>query len=282
MKKKIIIVVAIFVILVTLICIPKTTYQKWFGKDNGINTEQLPKEYLTVFVANNKNELVGVKVYLDKVEEDVIKQKWDILTSNMNLIPSGYSTTICPSTVLNSYEIENKKLVLNVSEEINKSAGRLTIETLAWTFCDNEIDEVVLKTNNQVINTINECNFKKISKSLGTNFTYETAYLFESEYTTMVFYKDDLIIPVTYFYKDVTEYDFMIAKLFDYNDMEVTNYKYDITDDKFIITLEDNISINDDFKNSIIETVRLNVDVDSITVSNIDSTIFEQTFAEVN
>lgn len=282
MKKKIILVITILVVLVTLICIPKSTYQKWFGNDQIIEEQPSFNDFLTVYVVNEQNKLVGVKVFLEEVEEDTISQKWNILTSNINLIPNGYSSSICPTTTLNSYEIIDNKLVMNVSEEIFKSSGRLTIESLAWTFCDKEINEIILKVDGQVINTINDCNFKKISKDLGTNFVYETAYLFESNYTTIVFYQDDFILPVTYFYKDINESDFMVNKIFKNYDLEVGNFNYEISNECFSLILEDNLTINENLKNTLLETVDLNLDVESIIVSNKDNTLLEETFAKVN
>lgn len=282
MKKKIILVITILVVLVTLICIPKSTYQKWFGNDQIIEEQPSFNDFLTVYVVNEQNKLVGVKVFLEEVEEDTISQKWNILTSNINLIPNGYSSSICPTTTLNSYEIIDNKLVINVSEEIFKSSGRLTIESLAWTFCDKEINEIILKVDGQVINTINDCNFEKISKDLGTNFVYETAYLFESNYTTIVFYQDDFILPVTYFYKDINESDFMVNKIFKNYDLEVGNFNYEISNECFSLILEDNLTINENLKNTLLETVDLNLDVESIIVSNKDNTLLEETFAKVN
>ncbi|MFR7881318.1 MAG: GerMN domain-containing protein [Christensenellales bacterium] len=116
-------------------------------------------------------------------------QKWNLLTSQMNKIPQGYSSPITPSTVLNDYKIEDNKLILNVSEDILRSSGRLAIESLAWTFCNDEIKEVVLRVDENVVNLISDYQFNKISKEIGTNFTYETSYLFEADYTTVVFMK---------------------------------------------------------------------------------------------
>ena len=101
----------------------------------------------------------------------------------MNKIPQGYSSPITPSTVLNDYKIEDNKLILNVSEDILRSSGRLAIESLAWTFCNDEIKEVVLRVDENVVNLISDYQFNKISKEIGTNFTYETSYLFEADYT---------------------------------------------------------------------------------------------------
>ena len=282
MKKKIILVVAVLAILITLICIPKTTYQKWFGKTPNDNPVDTNKEYQTIFVVDEKNKLVGLKVPVEEIEEDQIAQKWNLLTSQMNKIPQGYSSPITPSTVLNDYKIEDNKLILNVSEDILRSSGRLAIESLAWTFCNDEIKEVVLRVDENVANLISDYQFNKISKEIGTNFTYETSYLFEADYTTVVFYENDFILPVTYFYKDINEYDFMISKIFSENNIELTDYTYTIDNENLVIQINDNITMSDSLKQTLEETVKLNFSVDAMTVNGVDTVLYEKTFVEVN
>lgn len=282
MKKKIILVVAVLAILITLICIPKTTYQKWFGKTPNDNPVDTNKEYQTIFVVDEKNKLVGLKVPVEEIEEDQIAQKWNLLTSQMNKIPQGYSSPITPSTVLNDYKIEDNKLILNVSEDILRSSGRLAIESLAWTFCNDEIKEVVLRVDENVVNLISDYQFNKISKEIGTNFTYETSYLFEADYTTVVFYEKDFILPVTYFYKDINEYDFMISKIFSENNIELTDYTYTIDNENLVIQINDNITMSDSLKQTLEETVKLNFSVDAMTVNGVDTVLYEKTFVEVN
>ena len=282
MKKKINVVVAVLAILITLICIPKTTYQKWFGKTPNDNPVDTNKEYQTIFVVDEKNKLVGLKVPVEEIEEDQIAQKWNLLTSQMNKIPQGYSSPITPSTVLNDYKIEDNKLILNVSEDILRSSGRLAIESLAWTFCNDEIKEVVLRVDENVVNLISDYQFNKISKEIGTNFTYETSYLFEADYTTVVFYENDFILPVTYFYKDINEYDFMISKIFSENNIELTDYTYTIDNENLVIQINDNITMSDSLKQTLEETVKLNFSVDAMTVNGVDTVLYEKTFVEVN
>ena len=282
MKKKIILVVAVLAILITLICIPKTTYQKWFGKTPNDNPVDTNKEYQTIFVVDEKNKLVGLKVPVEEIEEDQIAQKWNLLTSQMNKIPQGYSSPITPSTVLNDYKIEDNKLILNVSEDILRSSGRLAIESLAWTFCNDEIKEVVLRVDENVVNLISDYQFNKISKEIGTHFTYETSYLFEADYTTVVFYENDFILPVTYFYKDINEYDFMISKIFSENNIELTDYTYTIDNENLVIQINDNITMSDSLKQTLEETVKLNFSVDAMTVNGVDTVLYEKTFVEVN
>ena len=260
----------------------KTTYQKWFGKTPNDNPVDTNKEYQTIFVVDEKNKLVGLKVPVEEIEEDQIAQKWNLLTSQMNKIPQGYSSPITPSTVLNDYKIEDNKLILNVSEDILRSSGRLAIESLAWTFCNDEIKEVVLRVDENVVNLISDYQFNKISKEIGTNFTYETSYLFEADYTTVVFYENDFILPVTYFYKDINEYDFMISKIFSENNIELTDYTYTIDNENLVIQINDNITMSDSLKQTLEETVKLNFSVDAMTVNGVDTVLYEKTFVEVN
>lgn len=223
-----------------------------------------------------------MRVPVEEIEEDQIAQKWNLLTSQMNKIPQGYSSPITPSTVLNDYKIEDNKLILNVSEDILRSSGRLAIESLAWTFCNDEIKEVVLRVDENVVNLISDYQFNKISKEIGTNFTYETSYLFEADYTTVVFYENDLILPVTYFYKDINEYDFMISKIFSENNIELTDYTYTVDNENLVIQINDNITMSDSLKQTLEETVKLNFSVDAMTVNGIDTVLYEKTFVEVN
>lgn len=282
MKKKLIIIVAILLVLITLIAIPKSTYQRIFGNEPDIDIPTTTGVYQTVFVVDKNNKLTGVKVEVEKIEEDQITQKWELLTSKMNLIPEGYSTPITPSTALYDYKVENTTLVLNVSEDINRSSGRLAIESLAWTFCNEEIDSVKLVVNEQQLFCINDYNFNKISKQIGTNFTYETWYLYEADYTTIVYYEDELIIPVTYFYTDYAEYDFIISKVFESETSEVSDYTYEVTDNSFVINFVDNFELTENMKKTLNETIKLNTEVDSLTVSSVDTVLYEQTFIEVN
>lgn len=282
MKKKIFIIVGVLIVLLTIVSIPKSTYQKWFGKNPVDNSNKEETLYQTVFVVDTNNKLVGVRVPVEKIEEDEITQKWNLLTANMNLIPSGYSSPVTPSTLLDNYEVSEGKLVLNVSEDITRSTGRLTIESLAWTFCNDEISEVVLKVDGKVLNTISDYNFKKITKTIGTNFTYETAYLYEADFTTIVFYENDLVKPVTYFYKDMSEYDFMISKVLDNNDASQVVYTYEIQDNKFVINFDENFTVSENIKQTLLDTVKLNTQFDTMCVNGIDTIIYEQVIEEIN
>lgn len=281
MKKKIIIITLLLTIVITLICIPKTTYQKWFShgsKPNDDLQNPVSSIYQTIFVVNDQQQLVGIKVPVSEIATDEIAQKWELLTSKMNQIPTGYSSPITPSTSLNKYEIKDQVLTLNVSNDITRSAGRLAIEAIAWTFCNDEIEEVILKTDGEVVKLINDYKFDKITKKMGTNFNYETSYLLEADYTTIVFYEDDYILPVTYFYNQTNKYDYMINKIFSHNDILVTGYEYSLESDNLVIKLNNDIALSEDIKQTFEATIKLNFTVDSFTVNGQNTVLYEKTF----
>jgi hypothetical protein len=150
-KVKIIIVVTIMLLIGILLAIPKSTYESWFNKDNTPvddvpNTEKYTR---MVYLKNTGGKLVGVNVEVDELEEDEILQKWNLLTSNSDMLPTGYTSVINKDAVLNSYEIKENLLVLDVSPEIKLSSGRSAVESLAWTFINDEITEVALVVNGE-------------------------------------------------------------------------------------------------------------------------------------
>ena len=278
---KFLLVMLALVLIVTVLAIPKSTYEKWFSKENDpVNPDTSYDNYQTIFVVNEELKLVGVRVGVEQIEEDEIVQKWNLLTTNMNLIPSGYSTPVTPSTILYDYSIENSVLTLNVSEEILKSSGKLTIDSLAWTFCDDEISEIIIKVDGSIINNINGYGFKKISKNIGTNYTYETSFLFEADFTTVVFYEDEVIKPVTYFYTGYEECEYFIEKLVSNSKIEV-DYTFEVLDNQITIQFVDDIELNENFKKALNETVSLNTMCDAVTVNGNSSILYQATFGEI-
>jgi hypothetical protein len=87
--------------------------------------------------------------YIRNLEEDEIFQKWNLLTANSDKLPEGYTSVINKDAVLNSYEIKEQVLVMDVSPEIKLSNGRSAIETIAWTFLNDGIEEVVAVDSNR-------------------------------------------------------------------------------------------------------------------------------------
>lgn len=285
MKKKIIIISILIIVVVVLLLIPKDVYKKIFKKDQQIEnsvTEELV--YETLFVKNDKNCLVGIKVGVKKLEEDEIAQKWDLLTKNVSSLPSGYTSPINVSAVLYSHVVENNSLVLNVSEDFIKSDGRSAVECLAWNYCNGEIKEVVVKIDDKKIDEVGDFYFRKIAKEMGTNFTYEAKDLFESSYLTVVYYENDTIKPVTYFFDDTKNlYDYVIAKMLK-NDLELSElvnakgYTYEVKDTELVINLSYGGSFNDEIKQTILETIKLNFKLSGLLINGSDAVMLKESF----
>ena len=199
MKSKIkIIILAFVLLLVGVACaIPKTTYEKWFNKDQQ-DESNVNVETKLVYVKNASGKLVGLEVPIKEENEDEIIQKWNLLTIHSDNIPNGYTTPLNAKTSLESYQINDSVLELNVSSDIASSEGRTAVESLAWTFINDEIKEVKLFVNGVEVKEINTYLIRKIDKSMGINLEYETNYLYEANATTLVYYEQEYILPVTY------------------------------------------------------------------------------------
>ena len=285
MKKKIIIVSILIILVVVLLLIPKDVYGKIFKKNK--NNEPKIEEnlvYQTMYVKSMNKYLVGVKVGVKALEEDVVSQKWDILTKDVSLIPSGYSSPIALSTTLLSHEVKDGVLTLNVSEDFLSSEGRLAIECLAWNYCNDQIKEVVVKVDDKIIDEVGDFYFSRITKEMGTNFTYEAKDLFESSYLTVVYYENDTIRPVTYFFDDTKNiYDYAIAKMLK-NEQELVElvnakgYTYEVNDTELVINLSYGGSFSDEMKQTILETVKLNFKLSGLSVNGSDAVMLKESF----
>lgn len=273
LKKKIIIIAVIIIIIAVLLIIPKSTYQKIFKRPN-INTTE-PTYYQTVFVKNSDKELLGVKVKVDSIEEDEITQKFDILTSQSNLIPKEYSSPIATSTKLLKYEISDYVLKLYTDEQINYSDSRLAVESLAWTFCNEFIKEVQLYIDDTIIKEINGFKFNKIAKNIGVNFVFETSALDDASFVTVIYHLDQTIKPVTYFYigKDI---DFLVSKTLGVKANETINYEIKTDDNILQVDLDLTTNkIDEHVLETFVDSVKYNFLYDKIIISADSSLIYE-------
>lgn len=278
MKKKIIIIVVslMLVIAVCALIIPKNVYSKWFGKDK--NIEEVEKYNCLVYVQNEKNQIVGVNVEVDHLEDDEIKQKWDILTSQSNLIPTGYTSLVSSDVVLNDYIVEENVLKLNVSKEI-ENANKLTLTTLVWTFVNDDIEELELYVDNNKVSEVSDYKISKLNKQMGINYTFETSYLFESNATTIVYQEDDYILPVTYFHLNSDICDYIVMKVLD----ESTKDFYDYTLEDSILTIDfvDASILTANQIASISESVALNFEVSGLNINNNENIFYQRVFDEI-
>ena len=276
MKKKFILIIVIAAIILALFLIPSSTYEKIFGKNNDddqVNV-QYPSDYLEVYMLNENDVLVGVKAYVDTIEEDVISQKFDCITNKTGKYKKSYETSINTNTTLIDYSIEDAVLCLNVSNEFLESEGRTTLEQLVWSFCDDEIKEVDILVDGKDINCLNGFYFDSLTKKMGINLTLESNYVFEVNHTTVIEYIDEEIRPVTYFYKDLNQCDFIVSKLFNdiYNNKE---YDYVLNEESLIIDVVAELELTDNQKRSVEETIKYNLGVSNITIQGIESVLLE-------
>ena len=277
MKKKIIFIILLVILIAVLFLIPKETYSKIFGKDDNIQTNVEEKsEKILVYMCDENNQLLGVNAYVNSLEEDLINQKFDILTKKTGTFKNSYDTCINTMTSLISYELNENTLSLNVSKEFLESEGRKTVEQLVWTYCNDEITEVEVLVEGEAINSINGFYFDVLSLNMGINLTCETNFIFEAKTTTIIEYVDDIIRPVTYVYKDLDECDFIVSKLFNeiYNNKE---YDYVISTDSIIIDLAVETSLSENLKKSIVETINYNMNISNIQVQGLNQVLLEIT-----
>lgn len=290
MKKKIIIVSILIVLVIILLLIPRDVYKKIFKKEPnpGNDSPVISQVHQMLFVKNNNSQLVGIEVPVNAIEEDEIGQKWDLLTSLSSAIPSDYSSPIAKETALISHETTNNVLTLNLSNEFLSSEGRIAIECLAWNFCDDDIVEVVVKVDDQVINEVNNFYFDKIDKSLGVNFTFETNYLFEADYVTIVYHDNNTIMPVTYFYDNsIKKMDYMVAKIFgsteNMSDLVSSKaYSYEIKNNKMVINFDYSDPFSEDLMATITDSIKQNYIIDSFTINGTQSVLLEEVFYTID
>jgi hypothetical protein len=130
-----------------------------------------------------------------------------------------------------------------VSEEFMNSDGKNALASIAWTFCNDSIDEVIIKVDNKMINQLQDYQFNKIDKSINVNYVFETSYLFESDFITILHNEGEFLKPVTYFYKDQSNIDFMVSKLLDNDIIKNNAYTYNITENELTLNLTPGVHV---------------------------------------
>lgn len=282
-KKTIIIVLGCVVFVgIILLSIPKTAYEKLFGFNKDLIEEpgNDNRPYQVVYVLSEKDEFVGLKVKVDEIEKDQIVQKWNLLTSKVSTYPMGYYSPIETSTVLNDYEIYQDQLTLCLSEDFLNSDGKNAIASIAWTFCCDDIEKVVIKVNDQRVNKLQDYSFVEINKNISVNYIFETSYLYESDWSTIVYNKEDYYLPVTYFYKNIDETEFVASKLLSDEIIRNDAFTCEVKDGKFSLNLAVDTVLSTESIEEIAETVKLNFNVDSLEINNNVMMIYEETFNE--
>lgn len=273
MKKKIIVILLLIVLTVVLVSIPKETYQKLFGNKIDNPDEVIYEEHQIIYVINKDQKLVGLKVGVEKIEEDEIVQKWDLLTKNANSLPDGYVSPIDNKTTLIDYQINNLILTFNLSEDFLNSNGKFAIASLAWTFCEDDgIKEIVVVVNDSIITKLNDYSFNRINKEISVNYQFENMFVYDSVVTTIIHYYDDYIMPVTYFHSSTDECSYIIDKVLLENIGNEVDYTLEET--SVVVNLDITELLSQKELNSIVESLKYNFGVSSIVINGTESVLY--------
>lgn len=283
MKSKIKVIIIVFILLlVGIACaIPKTTYEKWFNGDKDNNNQNI--ETKLIYVKNNEGLLVGLEVPIKEENDDEIIQKWNLLTIHSDNIPSGYASALNKNTSLESYNIRGTVLELNVSSDITSSDGRKTAETLAWTFINDEINEVKLFVGGVEVKEINSYLIQKIDKKMGINLEYETSYLFEANSTTIVYYEENFILPVTYFHLESDVCSYIVEKTYDKfsQQEEVWNYEYTLSEESLEVNFLEDLEVEQNVLLTLSNSFNINLDIINLSINNASNNLYQAVFGEI-
>lgn len=283
MKSKIKVIIIVFILLlVGIACaIPKTTYEKWFNGDKDNNNQNI--ETKLIYVKNNEGLLVGLEVPIKEENDDEIIQKWNLLTIHSDNIPSGYASALNKNTSLESYNIKGTVLELNVSSDITSSDGRKTAETLAWTFINDEINEVKLFVDGVEVKEINSYLIQKIDKKMGINLEYETSYLFEANSTTIVYYEENFILPVTYFHLESDVCSYIVEKTYDKfsQQEEVWNYEYTLSEESLEVNFLEDLEVEQNVLLTLSNSFNINLDIINLSINNASNNLYQAVFGEI-
>lgn len=270
MKNRIIILVIIGIMISMLFMIPKSTYASLFKKEEP-SIGQISKASIDVYMKGENDQLVMVKAYVDTVLEDSILQKFNVLTKKCGTFDKPYDTYLCSSSQLISYTLSNNVLSLNVSEEFKDSFGRKALEQLVWTYCNDEITNIELYIDDQKLTSLNNYQFDYLSKDMGVNLTFESAFFLPGKDTTIITHHENEVIPVTYLYSNGNVYDFIIGKLF--SDQLEIDYEYEVKDNELVVSLLTPITISTDLRASIQDTLAYNINLGKITICSVDDVL---------
>ena len=274
MKKKIIIILILIVLTITLVAIPKSTYQKLFGNKVDEPVEKVYTNHQIVYVMNSERKLVGLKVGVDEIEEDQIVQKWNLLTTKANSLPDGYTSPINSESKMIDYQISNAILTFNLSEEFLESNGKFAVTSLAWTFCDDDIKEIVIVINNNIISKLNDYEFTRINKEICVNYEFESMFVYQTTTTTIIHYFDEYLLPVTYFHEESDQCSFMIEKILS-SSLGNEEYDYKIEKESLVVNLGISDLLTKNELDSLVASIEYNLEVSNITINGIESVLYQ-------
>lgn len=277
MKKKILVSIVLGVLVLTAVLLPGYIYKRSLGNnDEIINVVYSEK----VFALNDSGKLIGQVVALSQEDaskltmSDEIRQKWELLTTHQELLPDGYSSVLSNKADLVDYEIAENVLSINTTSDITTSLGRKAAEAIVWTFCEHDIKEVVLKVNDEVINNFNDFTFKKLTKDIGINFTYETMFLHEATATTIVKTTETQTIATTYFHLNSDVCDYIVSKILETSSVSDL-YDYELGVDYLNMTFNDKSVLPSSIIDDLSASVMLNFDINRFSLNDLETVLYE-------
>ena len=252
MKKKIIIFIFVFCLIIAGLIIPDEFYANLFNKeDENVNYV----DSCLVYLLNSDDKLVGVNIPLEHEIEDEFVTTWNLLTVD---VPSDYTSPIYFSTQVISKEINDGIMKLNITEDFNVETTRATLECLVYNFCKSGVEKIELFIEGNVVNEVSGIHFDYLSKELGVNLVYESTDILNTIDLTVIYEYENYQLPVTYYVEDSTEViTFLVDKSLNLID-EVGNIDYtnDITFEVVGTKLDINVANYENFNKEVLNTLK--------------------------
>lgn len=276
MKKKILVSIVLGVLVLTAVLLPGYIYKRSLGGETPVDIVYSEK----VFALNNNGKLIGQVVALTKENatkltmSDEIKQKWELLTTHQDLLPSGYKSVLSNKADLINYTVEDKVLSIETTIDITSSLGRKAAEAIVWTFCEHDIEEVVLKVDDTIISNFSDFTFRKLTKDIGINFTYETMFLHEATATTIVKTTDTHTYATTYFHLNTDVCDYIVSKVLDTTNVDKL-YEYELGVDYLNMTFNDSSVLSSGIIEDLSASVMLNLDINRFSLNDLETVLYE-------
>ena len=269
MKKKIIIFIFIFGLILVSLIIPNEFYM-------GLFKEKTPdKVYVDscyVYLLNEEEKLVGVNVPLENKKENEFITTWSLLTTD---VPNNYTSPIYFSTQVISNEVADGVMNLNLSADFNTEVTRKSLECLAYNFCKEEVSKIQLQVEGTVINEVDGVHFDYLTKDIGVNVVYEYLDILNSTDITVIYEYKDYQMPVTYYVDETIDViTFLVEKSINLLD-EVGNIDYseDITFELSDTELNINVADFENFNTEVLNTLKSSIsgyyDLETITINGL-------------
>jgi hypothetical protein len=239
-------------------------------------------EKLLVYAKNEDNKLIGVNVPVEELEDDAIQQKFDLLTKNAAMLPAGYYSPVGLSTTLIEQTVTEGHLTLNVSDDFSRSDGRITLECLVMNFTDDEVKDVSLKVEGEALTEFGGKEFTTLTKAIGVNLTFETAFLLEATATTIIEEEDGVITPTTYFHLSTDVPSYILNKTLpqEVASLGSAAYNYTLEGKALTINLLNVTSLQEAEIKNIVNSMNANFQLDAIKITASSNIIYDVNYTE--